>query len=579
MKRQMPYALCNFEKIVRDKYYFVDKTHFIQELEKVNYPVFLRPRRFGKSLFTQILKWYYDTDAKDRFQELFGHLYIGKNPTRLHNTYFFLDMDFSGMSTYPDKDKDLIKKQFDLKINTYLTGFLRRYGKKLGIDEKYIENFQKNYAIDACAGLEKIIALTGENKGKIFITIDEYDSLTNSLALMYKEAPKEENLYLELLRKGGFFRNFFETLKNGTKSAVDRIYLTGILPITIADMNSGFNIAQWITFDEKFTNMLGITGREFDELLNEVYRDHNIDLEKNQVKTIISDYYNGYRFLPGKEHVYNPMMTLYFLDQLVNHQKIPDNLLDHNLRTQYDQVSYLFGSNVEQRDSIIEEITEKKEIYFPSTMKITFDMVDFKEGKHITEGLYYLGILTYGDEKGVLVIPNLVTYEMVLTYFQRIKKFELSANRFGKWIKEYLHKGDIEYLIQGFFLEAIVKFPGDFFKDVNESFYRGLLFHLLYNNLFKDQYEVLPEYNLPGGTVDIMVRSFPAAGVRCRLLDLIEIKRVPKGASDREFDGKVHQGKEQMKKYLTGDYKGWRGIVVCFRGNKDYKINILESKA
>ena len=344
-------------------------------------------------------------------------------------------------------------------------------------------------------------------------------------------------------------------------------------------MNSGFNIPQWITFDEKFTNMLGITGREFDELLNEVYRDHDIVLEKNQVKTIIRDYYNGYRFLPGKEHVYNPMMTLYFLDQLVNNQKIPDNLLDPNLRTQYDQVSYLFGSNVEQRDSIIEEITEHKEIYFPSTMKITFDMVDFKEGKHITEGLYYLGILTYGDEKGVLVIPNLVTYEMVLIYFQGIKKFELSANRFGKWIKEYLHKGDIEYLIQGFFLEAIVKFPGDFFKDVNESFYRGLLFHLLYNNLFKDQYEVLPEYNLPGGIVDIMVRSFPAAGVRCRLLDLIEIKRVPKGASDREFDGKVHQGKEQMKKYLTGDYKGWRGIVVCFRGNKDYKINILECKA
>jgi hypothetical protein len=579
MNRLMPYALCNFEKIVRDNYYFVDKTHFIRELEKVNYPVFLRPRRFGKSLFTQILRWYYDIDVRERFEELFGHLYIGKNPTKLHNTYFFLDMDFSGMSAYPGKDPDFIKKQFDLKINNYLTGFLRRYRKNMGINEKYIENFQKNDALDASAGLEKIIALTGENKGKIFVSIDEYDSLTNPLALMYKDAPPDENLYLDLLRKGGFFRNFFETLKNGTKSAVDRIYLTGILPITIADMNSGFNIAQWITFDEKFTHMLGITVEELEELLDEVYRDHDIDVEKNQVKTFLRDYYNGYRFLPGKEHVYNPMMTLYFLDQLVNHQKIPDNLLDPNLRTQYDQVSYLFGSNVEQRDWIIEEITEKKEIYFPAPMGITFDMVDFKEGKHITEGLYYLGILTYGDEKGVLVIPNLVTYEMVLTYFQKIKEFELPANRLSKWIKEYLHKGDIEYLIRGFFLEVIVKFPGDFFKDVNESFYRGLLFHLLYNNLFKDEYEVLPEYNLPGGTVDIMVRSFPGADVRCRLSDFIEIKRVAKGASDKEFAEKVRQGKEQMNKYLTGDYQGWRGIVVCFRGNKDYKINIQECKA
>jgi hypothetical protein len=575
MKKRIPYALCNFEKIIRENYYFVDKTRFIQELEKLNYPVFLRPRRFGKSLFTQVLKWYYDTGAKDRFEELFGHLYIGKNPTELHNSYFVLDMDFSGMSAFPVKYKDGIERQFDLKINTYLTGFLRRYRKQLGIDEKYIDDFQKNYAMEACAGFEKIVALTEENKGKIFVTIDEYDSLINSLALLNKEMPGDENLYLDILRKGGFFRNFFETLKNGTKSAVDRIYITGILPITIADMNSGYNIAQWITFDEKFTGMLGINGKEFDELLDEVYRDYDIQLEKNQVKTIARDYYNGYRFLPGGEHVYNPMMTLYFLDQLANRHKIPDNMLDPNLRTQYDQVSYLFGSNVEQRDSIIEEITEKKEIYFPATMKITFDMADFKEGKHIIEGLYYLGILTHGQERGVLTIPNLVTYEMLLTNVQRIKKFELPANRLGKWIKEYLHKGDIESLIEGFFQEAIVKFPGDFFKDVNESFYRGLLFHVLYGNLFKDQYEVLPEYNLPGGTVDIMVRSYPGAGVRWQLSDLIEIKRIPMGASDKEFDRKAQQGEEQMKKYLTGDYEGWRGIVVCFRGNKDYKMIIL----
>jgi hypothetical protein len=165
---------------------------------------------------------------------------------------------------------------------------------------------------------------------------------------------------------------------------------------------------------------------------------------------------------------------------------------------------------------------------------------------------------------------------MMVGYFERIKNYDLDLDNLGGYVRALMMQGDIAYFIEGFFAEIVQKFPGDFFKDVNESFYRGLLFHLLYNSLNKKQYEILPEYNLPGGTVDIMLRTFPGAAVRAPLRELIEIKRVKKSASDQKLESKLAEGVTQVAGYRSGDYSDWRGVAVCFRGNKDYRLEFVE---
>ncbi|MBI4646253.1 MAG: AAA family ATPase, partial [Bacteroidia bacterium] len=249
-KRQVPYTVCNFDKLITNNYYYVDKTQYIEKLEKFSCPVFLRPRRFGKSLFTETLKWYYDIKAKGRFDKLFGNLYIGKNPTPRHNSYFFLSLDFSGMSVLASENTKEIQQSFDSRLGTTLWSFLSYYKELLHINDDYIDWFDREFNKDASEKLKKIIEFVHKVDGKLYITIDEYDNLTNALAILYQYAPVEENEYLNILRKGGFFRTFFETIKDGMKKSVDRVYITGILPITLADMNSGFNVAQWVTFEK-----------------------------------------------------------------------------------------------------------------------------------------------------------------------------------------------------------------------------------------------------------------------------------------------------------------------------------------
>jgi hypothetical protein len=229
MKRRMPYGLANFEKIATGDYYYIDKTKYIEKLEQVEYPVFLRPRRFGKSLLTEMLRWYYDIKAKDRFQEIFGNLYIGKNPTGNQNKYFFLSLDFSGMDTFVGNEAEL-KEKFDLRIVNQLMGFLMQNHKLLNINPNYHETFFRDYLHDSASSLENIVNLVNNVQSKLYLCIDEYDSLTNALAIRYRYTNSDDNMYLNILQKGGFFRSFFEAIKSYAKTSLAQIYITGILP-------------------------------------------------------------------------------------------------------------------------------------------------------------------------------------------------------------------------------------------------------------------------------------------------------------------------------------------------------------
>ena len=569
----IPYTISNFKKLITENHYYVDKTKYIAELEKVYIPVFLRPRRFGKTLFTEMLRYYYDLKYADEFQNIFGNLYIGKNPTPKHNTYYFLALNFSGMATWSEGDANFVKKQFDSHNQSSFYFFLLHYKEELNIDDDYIKDFSKNRT-DASDALKAIITLVHAQKGKIYLVIDEYDSLTNAMSIYYQHAPEDDNEYLNILKKGGFFRGFFETIKYGTATSIDNVYITGILPITIADMNSGFNIATWLTFENKFANMLGFTEQEVKNFIDKIYQDYNLTPDKTETYNILKEYYDGYKFIfESKEYLFNPTMTLYFLSSLVNNNRYPDLMTDRNTKIDYRQIAYIFGNNTEKRDDTIKQITDNKQYSHYSTLNISFDMEAYKSGLYIPEGLFYSGILTHSQYQNEYKVPNITTYEMVLSYFKKINKFDYS-NDLTEIVHNYYTKANVDELIDKFFTKVIQKFPGDFFKNANESFYHGLLFHILWNTTTRNIFEVLPEYNLPTGTIDIILHSFPGARVRHKLNDIFELKQVPKSAKEPEFNAQFEKVKKQAKKHLTGDYKNWRAVAVCFRGNKDYKIKI-----
>ena len=363
MQKLIPYGLANFRDIIEENYYYVDKTHFIPLLEQVKTPVFLRPRRFGKSLFTEMLRWYYDIKAAPLFDTLFGKLYAGKNPTPLKNNFYFLGMDLSGMSDYSESDKDFIRKKFNAKIMRCLQDFLQTYASVLEISESFITRFEEKNYDDAGGALEDLVKLVAQKGGKVYLVIDEYDALTNAMAINYIHARDEDNEYLNITRKGGFFRSFFESVKGCMKIGLDRVFITGILPITISDMNSGFNIAEWITHEEEFTNMLGLTEEELSGLLKEIYNNNpGITLPVEEVRSFLRRYYNGYHFSKAAGAVYNPMMVMSCLKTMIKYNSYPRLPADQNIRVQYNQVAYIFGKNDTSRDMIVKEITEKKRI-------------------------------------------------------------------------------------------------------------------------------------------------------------------------------------------------------------------------
>jgi len=553
----------------------VDKTAYIARLEQVKFPVFLRPPRFGKSLLTEMLRCYYDIRMAGRFEAIFGGLHAGRHPTSKRNSFFFMAFTFSGMDIFSDMDESELKRKFDASLLAVLESFLDRYAGELGFSRERIDQTIRKFENDGVGGIRHALRKVAALGHRTYVTIDEYDSLTNALAIRYRHTGASDNMYLRILGKGGFFRNFFEMLKTESQNAIEQIYITGILPITLADMTSGYNIASWIHQEEGFVNMLGITQSEFEALVDEIYRDHQVRLDRELVMDTAKRYYDGYRFLPGAEQVYNPMMAMYFLNSVAQYGKFPARLADRNLRMNYDQVAFLFGQNRQGAKEIITRITEEREILATSDLQVSFDMKDFKLGKYIVEGLFYVGILTYGEHMFSLRIPNAVTYTFALDYFGEVQEFEPEPAEVSRWMIQYLADGDAEALLEGFFRDVIQKFPGQFFSSANESFFHGLLFSVLDANTQKDIYQVLPEFNLPDGRADLMVRTFPHAAPPRAIADLFEIKQVPKGAGDPALLARLREAVEQIRAYKTGPYAQWRGVAVCFRGNRDFRFEIV----
>jgi len=300
----LPYGIPNFAKIAAESYIYVDKTPFIRKLEDAGEPYifYLRPRKFGKSLFVSTLEYYYDLKHADKFEMLFGDFHIGANPTPLHNSYMILLFDFSGIDT---TTRESTYQGFRGKVKLGVEDFWDKYEDLLGVEDRdEILNINEP---ERMVGelIQRVRRKTGR---KIYLLVDEYDHFANELLAF------RFDMFRELVSRTGFVRKFYEVLKTGARDGViDRMFITGVTPITLDSLTSGFNIARNLSLDEEFHPMLGFTEDETRRLIWEVCSHCSAD--PDEIYSQMSDYYNGHRFCAEADDVklFNPDMVLYYL--------------------------------------------------------------------------------------------------------------------------------------------------------------------------------------------------------------------------------------------------------------------------
>ena len=315
-RKRIPYGMQNFEDVIKEDCYFVDKTPFIENIEESNkYFFFIRPRRFGKSLTISMLENYYDINKKDQFESLFGKLYIGENPTPERNSYLILHLKFAMISAGLDN----YKKGLDAHCNNKFNSFCSRYAHLLppGIKE------EMNQKEDAVAQLGFLCDKCAETGLKIYLFIDEYDHFTNQI-LAHKE---HETRYREQTHGEGYLRHFFDTIKGAAGDSLGRVFVTGVSPVTMDDLTSGFNIGTNYSLSPEFNEMVGFTEDEVREMLayysSVLPFHHSVD----ELIEVMKPWYDNYCFATsecGKDTICNPAMVLDFMNYYIqNNYEIP----------------------------------------------------------------------------------------------------------------------------------------------------------------------------------------------------------------------------------------------------------------
>ncbi len=482
--KKLPYGISNYEEIVNDGYFYVDKTMYIEKMENLAEKriMFLRPRKFGKTLFTSTLENYYDIKKSEDFEKLYGSTYIGKNPTKLKNSYYILKFNFSGIDT---TNEETTIKGFKNEVVSSIKLFVEKYGLDFYINyEDEAENIFNN--------LIKAFIIQRASQ-KIYVIIDEYDHFANELLGFNTDQFKN------LVSKNGKVRKWYEILKKGTESVVDRIFITGVAPITLDSLTSGFNISSDMTQDERFNEMMGFTEKELRELMTEL----GIDIENQEnILPIMKENYDGYKFSKrGKEKIYNSNMCLYFLNNYIEFKRIPEQLIDVNIASDYSKLGKMLDlCKGEEREKVIEQTVAGKGIVSEIRQKFN-PTIEFTE-TDLVSMLFYLGYLTItGDEVGypILNIPNNVMKEIYSDYFLRVlndeTKLDINEN-YSEIAREIAIEGKIDKIIEllGRYLKSLSN--RDFVKF--DEKYVKLIFFCISMNLkvfrVKSEMEVQKKY-------------------------------------------------------------------------------------
>ncbi|WP_446010459.1 AAA family ATPase [Candidatus Electrothrix sp.] len=570
MKRRVLYSEANYPVIVRNRGYFVDKTQYLERLETVANPVFLRPRRFGKTLLCSILRHYYDLNTADEFEELFGHTWIGRHPTGNQNSCIILSLNFSLVEL--GRDIRRIERNFQQYCNGELADLRDFYPSLLAEQPEVIMD------APVAENLTKILRYLKKNRlPPLYIIIDEYDNFANQLVVAH-----QDRLYRELTADDGFMKTFFKAMKAGREnSTIRNIFITGVLPITMDDMASGFNVANFITLHPRFEHMLGFTQAELDELLDAVYQDYEIDpATRKEVGAVMKNQYNGYSFVQmGGEGVYNSTSVMYFLNWFQDYQTIPKHLTDLNLKTDISWVRRLTASNPRLTEEFVNRLAVHGTIRYDDVMLVEkFNMHQFFEKGFFPISFFYLGMLTRKDEY-FLQLPNLNMRRIFTEYFNEIHRIDVST-RYTEFMQAFSDNPELEPLFAGYWQEYVSQLPEAIFQQVNENFYRTTFYELCSRYLSR-WFTWHVERSYPQGRSDLeFVGKYNEiyAGLRWviefKYVSNAELGRLKTGIADFQLRP---EDTEQIAGYAEGlreEYPEARislFVIYCF-GNQGFSV-------
>ena len=567
-RKRIPYGMQNFEDIRERDCYYVDKTSFIEDIEDSNmYFFYIRPRRFGKSLTLSMLEHYYDINKKDEFESLFGGLYIGENPTPEHNTYLIIHLNFAEVDAGIDNYKKGMDGHCSIKFNSFCNVYshLLPTGTKEEMNKRDGAIEQLSYLCQVCAEVNQ----------KIYLFIDEYDNFTNNILA------NEEHLerYRNQTHGEGYLRRFFNTIKGAAGSALGRVFVTGVSPVTMDDLTSGFNIGTNYSLTPQFNEMTGFTEEEVREMLGYYSSvlpfNHTVD----ELITMMKPWYDNYCFAEecyGETTMYNSVMVLYFLDNYIrSYYNIPKNMVESNVRTDYNKLRLLIRHNKEfaHDASVIQQLVTKG--YVTGKLVENFPADQINNPDNFVSLLFYFGMVTIdGEYDGAtkFIIPNEVVRDQMYTYLlDTYKENDLIYDTYNKTQLEskLAYHGDYKAYFE-FIADSLKRYSSQRDKQKGEAFVHGFTLAMASQCRF---YRPISELDNDGGYADIFLS--PLCDIYKDMVDsyIIELKYCKTSTTDQQVKELLKEASAQITRYADSDIvrdavktTHLHKLVVMYRG-------------
>mgnify|MGYP001393354446 FL=1 len=567
-RKRIPYGMQNFEDVIKEDCYYVDKTPFIEQIEESNkYFFFIRPRRFGKTLTLSMLENYYDINKKDKFDEIFGKLYIGQNPTPEHNTYLIIHLNFAEVAAGLDDYKDGLDNHCSLVFNF----FCDIYAHILPADTK--EGMEK--LTDAVSQLRFLCQKCQEVGKKIYLFIDEYDNFTNMILA------HEEHLvrYCNQTHGEGYLRQFFNTIKGAAGNTLGRVFVTGVSPVTMDDLTSGFNIGTNYSLSPDFNEMTGFTEEEVREMLDYYGSVLPFNHTTDELIKVMKPWYDNYCFAEeryGETTMYNSMMVLYFVDNYIDYEyQITKKMVETNIRIDYDKMRMLIRHDKEfaHDASIIQQLVAQG--FVIGTLNENFPAERINDPDNFLSLLFYFGMVTIDgtyDGETKFIIPNEVVRDQMYTYLlDTYKENDLVYDRYskGKLESKLAYHGEYKPYFE-YIADCLKKYSSQRDKQKGEAFVHGFTLAMTSQNKF---YRPISELDNDGGYADIFLS--PLCDIYKDMVDsyIIELKYSKSQTTDEQVKKLFEEASAQISRYADSDMvreavktTKLHKLVVIYRG-------------
>ena len=562
----IPYGRGNFRSIRLDRCLYVDKTRFIRALEQERYAFFIRPRRFGKTLWLTMLNAYYNRARAKDYEAVFAGTDIGRQPTANRSRYVVIYFDFSAF------------KQALPTLEEHFEGYCARHVEDALLrnpdlfDEKSAERILAAPSID---GKLDALFLYADARGiPLYVLIDEYDNFANTIL-----AEQGAEAYHSFTHGGGFYRNFFAMLKAGTAESgcIERLFVTGVSPVTMDDVTSGFNIGANLSLRPEFNEMLGFTEPEVRDML-QTYRGLGVfDQDPETALDTMREWYDGYRFAPAAPNaVYNTDMVLYYLSYSLPNKPGPDNLIDANVRIDYGKLRHLLtvGRQLNGNFDLLREVIAEGRA--DCEIVDSFPLERLAERENFLSLLHYFGLLSIRGatvETPRLGIPNQTVRRLLYGYlrdaYRDVGVFSLDLVRFDRLARRMALQGEWRPALERL-SAAVAEQTGvrDYLQG--EKVVQGFVAAYL---SISPYFVLHTEMELAKGYADLVLEPRPARYPGRRYGYVVELKYLPRSATQAQVAAQAATAEAQARRYLTDRRLArrhpeavFKGLALVFRG-------------